>query len=87
MEPESQDEYHGSARSATLAMVYALTGEADQAIELIERLLTIPGPVLWPNFSESMTLAELRLRWEWDGLRSDPRFQKILSGSAPTPTY
>ncbi len=30
-----------------------------------------------------MTLAELRLRWEWDSLRTDPRFEKIVADLAP----
>ena len=67
-----------------LALVYARTGEAEQAITLIERLLTTPaaaGP------STNMTLAELRLCWEWDPLRSNPRFQKILAGPEPKTIY
>ena len=63
------------------------TGEADQAIHLIERLLATPGPVLWLEFPGSITLADLRLRWEWDPLRSDPRFQKILAGPEPKTIY
>ena len=31
----------------------------------------------------NITLADLRLRWEWDSLRSNPRFQKILAGPEP----
>jgi TolB-like protein/Tfp pilus assembly protein PilF len=87
VEPENQNAFHGAARSGALALVYALTGEADQAIILIERLLITPGPVQWPNYAESITLADLRLRWEWDSLRSDPRFQKILAGSEPKTIY
>jgi TolB-like protein/DNA-binding winged helix-turn-helix (wHTH) protein/Tfp pilus assembly protein PilF len=89
MEPESQNAFHGAARASDLALVYAATGEADQAITLIERLLTAPGPVQNPNdyFAESITLADLRLRWEWDSLRSDPRFQKILAGPEPKTIY
>jgi hypothetical protein len=30
---------------------------------------------------ENITLSDLRTRWEWDPLRNDPRFQKILAGS------
>ena len=69
--------------AANLAMVYALIGEQDPAITLIERLLSTPGPVSWPDCPSSITLAELRLRWEWDSLRSNPRFQKILAGPEP----
>lgn len=87
MEPESQNAFHGAGRTATLALVYALTGETDPAIPLIERLLVTPGPVGWPEFAESMTLADLRLRWEWDALRNDPRFQKLLAGPEPKTVY
>jgi hypothetical protein len=32
---------------------------------------------------DSITVSDLRTRWEWDPLRNDPRFQKILAGSEP----
>ncbi|MFZ3377037.1 MAG: protein kinase, partial [Chthoniobacterales bacterium] len=83
MEPEMQNAFHGAARAANLALVYALVGEQDQAITLIERLLSTPGPVQWPDFPQNITLADLRLRWEWDSLRKDPRFQKILAEPEP----
>ena len=86
LEPESQNAFHGAVHAANLAQVYALTGEAEQAITLIERLLTIPGPVQ-PGLPQSITLAELRLRWEWDSLRRDPRFQKILAGPEAKTVY
>ena len=73
--------------AANLALVYALVGEQDQAITLIERLLSTPGPVQWPDFPNNITLADLRLRWEWDSLRSNPRFQKILAGPEPKTIY
>ena len=38
---------------------------------------------MYPDYPSSITLAELRLRWEWDSLRSNPRFQKILAGPEP----
>ena len=58
------------------------------ALTLIERLLSTPGPVGTPSeASSSITLAELRLRWEWDSLRSNPRFQKILAGPEPKTIY
>jgi TolB-like protein/Tfp pilus assembly protein PilF len=83
LEPENRDAFHGVRASANLALVYALLGEPDQAITLIERLLSTPGPLDWPDFPQSITLADLRLRWEWDSLRSDPRFQKIFAGPEP----
>jgi tetratricopeptide (TPR) repeat protein len=84
LEPESKNAFHGAKHAASLALVYSLVGETDQAITLIERLLSTPGPVECSDFPFNMTLADLRLRWEWDPLRNDPRFQKILAGPEPT---
>jgi TolB-like protein/DNA-binding winged helix-turn-helix (wHTH) protein/Flp pilus assembly protein TadD len=83
LEPESRDAFHGAQVAANLALVYAVLGESDQAITLIERLLSTPGAVSYPDNPSSITLADLRLRPEWDLLRSTPRFQKILAGPEP----
>ena len=45
LEPESKNAFHGAGWAANLALVYALVGEQEQAITLIERLLSTPGPV------------------------------------------
>jgi len=84
--PESKEPHRRTGLESNLALVYARTGEADQAITLIERLLSTPGAV---NLGApwSITLAHLRLRWEWDPLRTDPRFQKILAGPEPKTIY
>ena len=37
--------------------------------------------------SYGITLMDLRLRWEWDPLRKDPRFQKIIAGPEPKTIY
>jgi tetratricopeptide (TPR) repeat protein len=87
MEPESRNAFHGTAWEAYLALVYALVGEQDQAITLIEHLLSTPGPIQWLDHPQNITLAELRLRWEWDSLRSNPRFQKILAAPEPKTVY
>jgi tetratricopeptide (TPR) repeat protein len=83
LEPESQNAFHGPKHAASLALVYSLVGEPEQAITLIERLLSTPGPVECSDYPHNMTLADLRLRWEWDPLRNNPRFQKILAGPEP----
>ncbi len=80
LSPESKDAVGGPEYARNLAFVYAHTGEADQAITLLARLLTTPG-------AERVTLAHLRLGWEWDPLRNDPRFQKILEGPEPATVY
>ena len=87
LEPESQNAFHGAIAAANLALVYALLGEPDQAITLIERLLSIPGPIELGDFPNNITLADLRLRWEWDSLRSNLRFQKILKSPEPKTVY
>ena len=43
MVPESQDAFHGAVYAGNLALVYALVGEPNQAIALIERLAS-PRP-------------------------------------------
>jgi TolB-like protein/DNA-binding winged helix-turn-helix (wHTH) protein/Tfp pilus assembly protein PilF len=83
LEPETQNAFHGAIHAANLALVYALVGKPDEAIPLIERLLSIPGPVECSDYPYNMTLADLRLRWEWDGLRDNPRFQKLLVAPEP----
>jgi TolB-like protein/Flp pilus assembly protein TadD len=72
--------------AAALALIYARTGEPDEAIKLIEKLLTLPANLsqLWVF---SMTQSDLKWRWVWDPLRSNPRFQKILAGPEPKTVY
>ncbi len=69
-----------------LALIYARAGEPDQAIGLIERLLPLPGP-LSQVFEGSITSSDLRLRWQWDPLRKNARFQKILAAPEPKTLY
>ncbi len=68
-----------------LALIYARNGDADQAIQLIERLLITPFAVDYCD--DSITLSDLRQRWEWDPLRNDPRFQKILASPEPKTVF
>ena len=72
--------------AAVLALVYAQTGEADESITLIERLLTVPLG-LQRGAIYNMTLTDLKWRWVWDPLRDNPRFQKILAGPEPKTVY
>ncbi len=79
LKPLTKDATDGAIMLCYLALIYARLGENDQAIPLIERLLTTPGAV--DSVAYSITPNDLRFRWEWDSLRSDPRFLKLL----PTP--
>jgi tetratricopeptide (TPR) repeat protein len=52
------------------AWIYASIGAKDEAIALLDSLLRYPG-ALTPGF--------LRVDRSWDPLRSDPRFQRLLT--------
>src|SRR5438874_2839328 len=56
------------------AVICAWTGERDLAIEQLETLARMPVGVSY---------GELRLDRDWDPLRSDPRFDKIVASLAP----
>ena len=86
--PESRDHLVGPPLSGILALICARVGEPDRAIELIERLLTVPAACAFNgNFEANLTMSDLRQRWQWDPLRNDPRFQKILAGPEPKTVY
>ncbi|MDQ3197731.1 MAG: hypothetical protein M3Q46_00860, partial [Verrucomicrobiota bacterium] len=76
LKPESKDATDGAIMLCYLALIYARVGEIDQAIPLISDLLKTPGAV--DSVDYSITQNDLKHRWEWDPLRADPRFQKML---------
>jgi TolB-like protein/class 3 adenylate cyclase/Tfp pilus assembly protein PilF len=76
LKPESKDAVDGALMNCYLALIYARVGEKDLAIPLIERLLKTPGAV--DSVDYSITINDLKHRWEWDPIRSDPRFQEFL---------
>ncbi len=85
LEPTSRDAYDGPQRLCDLALIHARVGDADQAIAMLESLLRNPGCVSF--YEASVSLWDLRLRWQWDPLRSDARFQKILAGPESATVY
>ncbi|PYK55581.1 MAG: hypothetical protein DME48_04210 [Verrucomicrobia bacterium] len=76
MKPESKDAVDGVIVNCYLALIYARVGEKDLALTLLERLIKTPGAV--DSVDYSITINDLKHRWEWDPIRSDPRFQKLL---------
>ncbi|MGH8094664.1 MAG: protein kinase domain-containing protein [Chthoniobacterales bacterium] len=85
LKPIAVDAVDGPEETCNLALIHARLGDNDQAISMIESLLRAPGGVFF--YEASMSLWELRLRWQWDPLRSDPRFQKILAASEPPTVF
>lgn len=77
LKPEAKDATDGVLMSCYLALIYARLGEKDLALPLIERLLKTPGAV--DSVCYSITTNDLKFRWEWDPLRNDPAFQRLLS--------
>jgi serine/threonine protein kinase/cytochrome c-type biogenesis protein CcmH/NrfG len=59
------------------AVICAWTGERDSAIEKLETLAKIPGAG-W-----ILSYGDIRLNPNWDSLRGDPRFEKIVASLAP----
>ena len=76
LKPESKDALDGALMNSYLALVYARVGEKDLAFQLIERLLKTSGPIDSADYS--ITVNDLKYRWEWDPIRNDPRFQKLI---------
>jgi tetratricopeptide (TPR) repeat protein len=87
LEPESKNAFHGALYAANLALVFALVGESDSAVALLEHLLIVPGPLQGLDYPQNITVGDLRLRSEWDRLRTNPRFQKILASPEPKTVY
>jgi TolB-like protein/Flp pilus assembly protein TadD len=85
LKPITHDVIEGAVVEDFYALTCARLGETDDAITRIERLLTTPFAVDYAD--ESITLNDLRQRWEWDPLRNDPRFQKILASPEPKTLY
>ena len=77
LKPESVDAFDGAIMNSILALIYARCGEKDLAFLLLERLLKTPGAV--DSVDYSITVNDLKFRWEWDPIRNDPRFQKLVN--------
>jgi len=72
MQPTSQDPFEGPVEEYAMANIYALLGDADDAIPILKRLLQIP-------FGASVSPALLRIDPIWDKIRNDPRFQELAA--------
>jgi serine/threonine-protein kinase len=77
LKPESKDAVDGAIMNCYLALIYARVGERNLALPLIDRLLKTPGAVDSADYS--ITINDLKYRWEWDPIRNDPRFQEFIA--------
>jgi serine/threonine protein kinase/Flp pilus assembly protein TadD len=75
--PAASDRIDGPGYETSLAKTYAILGDTEQALTLLERVSQLPcGPLT----------GELLLDPAWDNVRNDPRFAKIVSDARqPTP--
>ena len=72
--PISKDIYDGALVLEGLAQVYTWSGDRDRAIELLQKLVSMPSYI---NYGR------LKLHPLWAPLRGDPRFEKIVNSLAP----
>jgi TolB-like protein/tetratricopeptide (TPR) repeat protein len=72
--PPTKDAIDGAEVMKYLGVIYAWCGEKDLALEQIAATLRIPSTLSYGN---------LKLHPNWDNLRGDPRFEKIVAGLAP----
>jgi len=72
--PVGKNSIDGHLLIKHMAAIYAWTGETDLALQQLTVAVGLPG---------FLSYGELRLHPCWDPLRSDPRFEQIVSSLAP----
>jgi TolB-like protein/class 3 adenylate cyclase/Tfp pilus assembly protein PilF len=73
--PESKDAFEGPLVTLRLAKICALAGDPDRAVSLLEHSLSSPAGI---------TSSALKIDPAWDILRSNSRFQALLSTASPS---
>jgi len=72
LQPTSEDPFEGPVWEEDMAQIYALLGDADEAIPILKRWIEVPS-------ATSITPALLRIDPIWDPIRNDPRFQELVA--------
>jgi TolB-like protein/Flp pilus assembly protein TadD len=67
--PESKDAMDAPVLVIAMARIYAITGEAEKAIDLLQHSLQTPA---------GLTVPEIQMDPTWDVLREQPRFKALL---------
>jgi TolB-like protein/Tfp pilus assembly protein PilF len=75
--PVKKDSWVGPTLMTYLAMIYTWCGEREAALGQLEMSAKLPVGV---------TYGELKSSPDWDALRGDPRFEKLVAFLAPNPT-
>ena len=75
MRPISEDAWEGPYIAEDMAVLYACVNQSNLALDQLNILVRIPGGYL--NYGD------LKNNPEWDPLRKDPRFDKLLAELAP----
>ncbi len=69
--PVEKEAWRGSFRLIDLAKIYMMTGDQEKAVDLLERLLSIPS---------ELSAVYLKNDPSWIPLRNNKRFQKLVAG-------
>ncbi len=70
--PVEKEAWRGSFRLMELSQIYMMTGEQDKAIDLLERLLSVPSEI---------SVVWLKIDPSWNSLRGNKRFQKLVGNN------
>ncbi|PYM02247.1 MAG: hypothetical protein DMF19_03675 [Verrucomicrobia bacterium] len=76
LQPTSEDPFEGPERQEQMAQIYALLGNADEAIPILKHLLHTSSPT-------EITPELMRINPIWDSIRNDPRFQELVAEKKP----
>jgi TolB-like protein/Tfp pilus assembly protein PilF/class 3 adenylate cyclase len=74
--PVEKDAWVGPTLMTYLTTIYAWCGKKDAALEELEKSVKLPVGVTYGELKESP---------DWDALRGDLRFEKLVASLAPTP--
>jgi eukaryotic-like serine/threonine-protein kinase len=69
--PVGKDAWRGTHRLTDLAQVYMMVGEQEKAVDLLERLLSIPSEISKPVLRRDPT---------WKALEGNKRFRSLVAG-------